>query len=91
MKLHALPTEEVLKALAIGVITALLLSAVMVPAFKFGLAPMPEPPSLAFAETLLGRELPLPVGLLFHVVYLTFWSLVYVVLFRDNLTFLNAF
>ncbi len=43
MKLHVLPTEEVLKALAIGVITALLLSAVMVPAFKFGLAPMPEP------------------------------------------------
>lgn len=46
--------------------------------------------SLAFAETLFGRPLPLPIGLLFHVAYLTFWSVVYVGLFRDRLTFLNA-
>lgn len=34
--------------------------------------------------------MPLPVGLLFQVVYVTFWALVYVVLFLDRLTFLNA-
>ena len=51
---------------------------------------MPKQPSLAFAETLLGRPLPLPVGLLFHVTCLTFWSVIYVMLFRDRLTFLNA-
>lgn len=90
MKIHALPAKEFWKAIGIGVVTAVLLSAIMLPAFKFGIAPMPKMPSLAFAETVLGRELPLPVGLLFHVVYVTFWSVVYVILFRDRLTFLNA-
>ena len=79
-----------MKAVGIGILTALLLSAVMVPAFKFGISPMPKPPSLAFAETLFGRGLPMPVGLLFHVAYVTFWALAYVMVFRDRLTFLNA-
>lgn len=90
MQIHSLTPKEALKAVGIGIVTALLLSAVMVPAFKFGVSPMPKPPSLAFAETLFGRDLPLPVGLLFHVAYVTFWALVFVVLFRDRLTFLNA-
>lgn len=90
MKIHMLPANEIWKAIGIGVLTAVLLSAIMLPAFKFGIAPMPQFPSLAFAETVLGRELPLPVGLLFHVAYVTFWSVAYVVLFRDRLTFLNA-
>lgn len=90
MKIHALPTKELWKAAGIGVVTAILLTAIMLPAFKLGIAPMPKMPSLAFAETLFGRELPLPVGLLFHVAYVTFWSVAYVVLFRDRLTFLNA-
>ena len=85
-----LTPKETLKALGIGVLTAVLLSAVMVPAFKFGIAPMPKPPSLAFAQLLLGPNVPLPVGLLFHVAYVTFWALVYVIVFRDHLTFLNA-
>ena len=91
MQIHALTPKEVLKAVGIGIATALLLSAVMVPAFKFGIAPMPKPPSLAFAETLFGRDLPLPVGLLFHVVYVTFWAVAYVMLFWGRLTLLNAF
>jgi len=90
MKLHALPDKEKGKAILIGIVTAVILSAIMLPAFKFGLAPMPKQPSLAFAEILLGRPLPLPIGLLFHVAYLTFWSVIYVMLFRDQLTFLNA-
>lgn len=56
---------------------------------KFGISPMPRPLGLAFAQTLLGN-VPLPVGLLFHVVWVTAWSVVYVVLFHDRLTFLNA-
>ena len=79
-----------MKALVIGIVTAIILSAIMFPAFKYGVAPMPKQPSLAFAETLLGRALPLPVGLLFHVAYLTFWSVIYVMLFRERLTFVNA-
>ncbi len=90
MRIHSLAPKEALQAVGIGILTALLLSAVMVPAFKFGIAPMPKPPSLAFAETLFGRDLPLPVGLLFHVAYVTFWALAYVMVFRDRLTFWNA-
>ncbi len=90
MKIQWLTPKETLKALGIGILTAVLLSAVMVPAFKLGIAPMPKPPSLAFAQLLLGPNVPLPVGLLFHVVYVTFWGLIYVVLFRHRLTFLNA-
>jgi hypothetical protein len=90
MKVHALTAKDFWKAIGIGVVTAVLLSAIMLPAFKLGIAPMPKMPSLVFAETVLGRELPLPVGLLFHVAYVTFWSVAYVVLFRNSLTFLNA-
>ncbi len=90
MHIHRLSRKEALKALSIGVLTAVLLSAIMVPAFKLGIAPLPEPPSLALAKLILGANTPLPVGLLFHVAYVTFWSVVYVLMFRDRLTFLNA-
>jgi hypothetical protein len=90
MRIHRLAPREALKALGIGVVTALLLSAIMVPAFKFGIAPMPKPPSLALAQLLIGPDVPLPVGLLFHVAYVTFWSIAYVVLFWDRLTIWNA-
>lgn len=66
------------RAIGIGVGVALLTAVVMVSALKAGLTPFPKPPSLAFAETLLGRSLPLPVGLLFHTAYVTFWSVVFV-------------
>lgn len=90
MQIHRMSPGETLKAVGIGVLTALLLSAIMVPAFKFGIAPMPKPPALAFAQLLLGPNVPLPVGLLFHVAYVTFWAVVYVVFLWDRLTFLNA-
>lgn len=90
MKLHALSSREIVKAIGVGIATSLLLSVVMVPAFKAGISPMPKPPSLAFAETLFGRALPLPVGLMFHVAYVTAWSIAYVVLFRDRLSIARA-
>jgi hypothetical protein len=90
MKIHRLTPREAIKGLGVGILTAVLLSAVMVPGFKLGISPMPQPPSLAFAKTLFGPNVPLPVGLLFHVAYVAFWALAYVVLFRDRLTFLNA-
>ncbi|MEC5322130.1 hypothetical protein VSX64_18355 [Aurantimonas sp. C2-6-R+9] len=52
---------------------------------------MPKPLGLAFANTLLGADLPLPVGLLFHTAWVTLLSAVYVLLFRDKLTFMRAF
>lgn len=78
------------RALVLGIVNAVLLSAVMVPAFKAGISPMPEPPSLAFAKTLLGASVPLPVGLLFHVAYVAFWSVVFVAAFYPQLSFLRA-
>jgi hypothetical protein len=90
MQMHRLSRTEALKALGIGVLTAVLLSAIMVPAFELGIAPLPKPPSLALAQLLFGANTPLPVGLLFHVAYVTFWSVVYVSVFRERLTFLNA-
>ena len=90
MRIHRLAPREALKALGIGVVTALLLTAIMVPAFKFGIAPMPKPPSLALAQLLIGPDVPMPVGLLFHVAYVTFWSIAYVVLFWDRLTIRTA-
>jgi hypothetical protein len=90
MQLHHLTSGEWLKAIGVGIVTAILLSAVMVPALKLGISPLPKPLGLAFAETILGRALPLPIGLLFHVAYVTFWSVAFIVLFRNNLRFQNA-
>jgi hypothetical protein len=78
------------RGLVLGVLNALLLSAIMVPAFQAGLPPMPKPPSLAFAETLVGESVPLFVGILLHVAYVAFWSLVYVVAAHPRLTLVRA-
>ena len=90
MRIHSLAAKEWLKAFGAGIATAVLLSVVMVPAMKLGFSPFPKPLGLAFAETVLGHLLPLPVGLLFHVAYVTFWSLAFVVLFRGSLSFAKA-
>ncbi len=90
MQIHNLTPKEWLKALGVGITTAILLSVVMVAALKLGISPLPTPLGLAFAETVLGRALPLPVGLLFHVAYVTFWSVAFVVLFRNSLSFGKA-
>jgi len=90
MRIHNLTSRDWLKALSAGLATAVLLSAIMVPAMKLGLSPLPQPLGLAFAEAVLGRPLPLPVGLLFHLVYVTFWSLAFIVLFRTSLRFGQA-
>lgn len=75
------------RSLVLGIINAILLSAIIVPAIQAGVSPLPKPPSLAFAETLAGRPLPLPVGLLFHVAYVTFWSMVFIAAAYPRLTF----
>lgn len=91
MQIYSLSTKDWWKAVGIGVGTAVLLAILNVIALKTGVSPLPKPLSLAFAETLFGGKLPLLVGLLFHVGWVTFFSVSYVVLFRDQLTFQNAF
>ncbi len=90
MRVPAVSRKDLAKAIGVGVGTAVLLSAVMVPAFKLGVSPLPKPLGLAFAETLLGRSLPLPVGLLFHVAYVTFWAVVYVAVLRAPRALVSA-
>lgn len=78
------------RSLAVGLVNALLLSAVMVPVIRAGISPLPTAPSLAFAEALAGRSLPLPVGLLLHVAYVTAWSMAFVAVAHPRLTFARA-
>ena len=61
MELTKLSRKESYKAFGIGIATSLILSAISVPMFLAGISPMPKPPSLAFAETILGPGLPMPV------------------------------
>jgi hypothetical protein len=65
------------RSIAVGLGTAILTSLVMVSLMKTGISPLPQPLGLAFASTLFDRTLPLPVGLLFHIVYVSFWGTVY--------------
>lgn len=78
------------RGIGLGLANGVLLSAIMVPAFMAGLPPMPEPPSLAFAKTVLGEGVPLPVGLLFHLAYVTFWSALWVAWDHPRLRFTTA-
>ena len=89
MKLHSLTATEFAKAIGVGVVASVLLSIIAIAGQKTGFSPMPKPLGLAFAQLILG-EVGLPVGLLFHVVYVTFWTVIYVALFRNTLTFFNA-
>jgi len=89
MRIHSLSPTAIGKALGIGIVAAVLLSIIAIIGMRSGMSPLPEPLGLAFAKTLFG-PVPLPVGLLLHLVYVTFWTVAYVALFRDNLSFLNA-
>lgn len=72
------------RSVAVGLGTAILTSLIMVPLMKAGISPLPQPLSLAFASTLFDRTLPLPVGLLFHIVYVTFWGTIYARYFPER-------
>ena len=91
MRFHHLSPQDWAKTIGIGVAVAVLTAATMFLGQKSGASPLPKPLGLAFAQTVLGGKVPLPVGLLFHAAWVTFFSAVYVVLFRDELTFMRAF
>ena len=80
-----------LKALGLGVVIALILSAVSMAARQAGLTPLPAPVALAFAETLLGApSLPPAVGILFHTVWVTVMTAGFVAASREALTWPRA-
>lgn len=90
MQIHKLTAGEWGKALGLGIANGVVLSVIMIAMKQMGVSPLPKPLGLAFAETLTGRTLPLPVGLLLHLVYVTFWSMAFVVLFRNRLNLRNS-
>ena len=90
MRMSSLDGREWVKTIAIGIAVSLLTAAFMLAGLKSGVSPLPKSLGLAFAETLLGRPQPLPVGLLFHTAWVTAFTALYVVLFRDALTFTRA-
>jgi hypothetical protein len=91
MQWHSLSTGEWAKAVGVGIAVSILTAVIMMVGLRTGVSPLPKPLGLAFAETVLARTLPLPVGVLFHTVWTTAFSVLYVVLFRDALTFMRAF
>jgi hypothetical protein len=90
LDLHPPSARDWAKTLGIGIAVSVLTAAFMATTLKAGMSPLPKSLGLAFAETTLGRPLPLPVGLLFHTAWVSTFSALYVVLFRDALTFTRA-
>lgn len=86
MKWHALTKQDLMRAIGVGIGVSVLTTAFMAATLRAGISPLPKALGLAFAETVLRRPLPLPVGLLFHTVWVTAFSVIYVGLFRDALT-----
>lgn len=77
MALYKLSTGQWGKALGLGLLNGIALAIIMVIALKTGVSPLPKPLALAFVDTLTGQHLPLPVGLVFHLAYVTLWTMVY--------------
>lgn len=90
LQLRSLSRRDWAKVIGVGIGVSILTAAFMAVGLKSGVSPLPQPLGLAFAETVLGRQLPLPVGLLFHTVWVTAFTALYVLLFRDALTFMRA-
>jgi hypothetical protein len=90
MQWHTLDGRDYAKAIGVGIGVSILTAAFMAAGLKSGVSPLPKALGLAFAETILRRPLPLPVGLLFHTVWVTAFCVLYVGLFRDALTLTRA-
>lgn len=91
MHWHRLDGRDWVKSIGVGIGVSIITAAFMLAAAKLGVSPLPKALGLAFAETALARPLPLPIGLLFHTAWTTSFSVLYVALFRDALTFMRAF
>lgn len=90
LELQKLAPRDWGKALGLGIANGVALSVIMVTLMQLGVSPLPKSLGLAFAETLAGRTLPLPIGLLFHLAYVTVWSMAFIAVFRHALTLRNA-
>ena len=80
------PRSVWLRGIAAGLLTGILAAVVMIALKKNGFSPVPMPLGLAFADTLLHKHLPLPVGLAFHLAYVTFWGTAFVLFAHPRFT-----
>jgi hypothetical protein len=90
MKWHSLGGNDLARAIGVDVAVSVLTAAFMAATMRVGVSPLPKPLGLAFAKAILRRHVPLPIGLLFHTIWVTAFSVAYVGLFRDELTFGRA-
>lgn len=88
MRLHQMTARGYAMAIGVGVATAMILSLIMLPVYQAGVMPISRPLALAFAQRLFG-DVPFMMGQLFHTLYVTFWSVVYLLVFKQS-TLFNA-
>lgn len=72
------PPRIWIRGIATGLLAGILTAVVMIALKKNGLSPVPAPLGLAFANALMHRHVPLPVGIGFHLAYVTFWGTAFV-------------
>jgi hypothetical protein len=86
----AMTVSDAMKAVGVGVLAGLVLSALIVAALKTGISPLPKPLCIAFMEAALHQPLGLAAGLTFHVLWVAFWSFFYTFLFWSDLMLIGA-
>lgn len=89
--MRTLSRTDGLKALGLGIVISLILAAVSVAMRQTGMTPLPAPPALLFAETVLATSpLPPAVGILFHTVWVTGLTAGFIAASRHDLSFVRA-
>ena len=86
MRDRPMAAREWIRAVLVGLGTAAILAAVIVPLIIGGQAQLPKPIAQAVTEALLGREVSLAAGMVFHIVYFTGISVAAIAILRDRLT-----
>lgn len=82
-------TKKFFKAAGIGILISAILSAIMVPLTLYEVSPFPKPVAAAFAMKLFG-DVPMAVGILLHILYVTFWTVVYILYIMPPNTFVRS-
>jgi hypothetical protein len=89
--MRKLSLNEGLKAVGLGIVISLILAGIGIAMQRTGATPLPAPPALLFAQTILGTApLPPAVGILFHTVWTTVMTAGFVAASADKLSFPRA-
>lgn len=72
-----------LSAVGWGVLVAVVVTAIMLPLVVGDVLPIDQPFAATFAQSLFGADIPLPVGVGLHLLYVSFWSFLYLLAMRS--------